>query len=117
VPFPGIRELAIGPVDRVAQPPSARSGCGPGVEGPRGRLPSRLPGAGLAFAIPFPLPLLSLLVDLLGDSDELLGEACEAGAFGVLRFGPRRLALRVLLIVCHWLLPCFEQYGGGVDPQ
>jgi hypothetical protein len=44
-----------------------------------------------AWGLALPLPLLTLLVDLLlGDLDELLGQACKAEAFQVLRLGSAR---------------------------
>ena len=65
-------------MDRVVRNPvSPVRVAAPGLKAPRGRLLSRLLGdGGLALAIPFALPLLGLLVDLLlGDLNELLGEA------------------------------------------
>ena len=60
-------------------PPPPGQGSGPGDEGAPGPL------FRLALVVPVPLPLLGLLVDLLlGDLDELLGEACEAGTSVVL---------------------------------
>jgi hypothetical protein len=73
----------------------ATSGVAPGgrsesASAPPGAARILPPAWGLAF--PLPLPLLTLLVDLLlGDLDELLGQACKAEAFQVLRLGSARL--------------------------
>jgi hypothetical protein len=73
----------------------ATSGVAPGGRSESASAPPEAarilpPAWGLAF--PLPLPLLTLLVDLLlGDLDELLGQACKAEAFQVLRLGSARL--------------------------